>query len=97
MATPITGQVQITASAQPLSASSVDCTAFSAKAAVTNAHPVYVGPAAVTVNNGFRLDPGDSISVERSSQHGRPVYQVGPADFSAIGTAGDVVSWLAFP
>jgi hypothetical protein len=97
MAIPKTGQVVVTGTAQALSPTSLNETAFTLKAAVTNAHPVYVGSATVTAGTGFRLDPGDSISVEKNSQLGRPSYQVGVADFSVVGTTPDVVSWLTFP
>jgi hypothetical protein len=43
------------------------------------------------------MDPGDEFTYERIQQNGQPAYQLRPSDFYAVGTSGDVVTWLASP
>jgi hypothetical protein len=97
MSVPLTGQLAVTASAQPLAAAPVPCVAFTIKAPSSNGHSVYLGASNVSASNGFVLSPGDVFTYERRSQVGSPAYQLQVSDFYALGTSGDVVSWLASP
>lgn len=83
--------------AAALSATPVGAVAFTIKAPQSNANPVFIGPAGVTLTTGFQLDPGDTFDYERLSQNGQPFYQIGPNDVYAAGTSPDVVTWLASP
>jgi len=98
MPAPITGQVAVTGTAQPLSATQLgELAGFTIRAPLTNVNAVFVGPATVTTGNGHQMDPGDSITYERIGQNGQPVYQLKPSDFWAVGTTPDRVTWLASP
>lgn len=98
MAVPLTGQVAITGTAQPLSATPINAVVFTLKASVNNAHSVYIGPASVTTGTGFELAPGESIDYEKNDRSGQPRTQLNVSDFYAVGTAGtDVISWFASP
>ncbi len=92
---PITGQVAVTGTAQPLSTSPVIATAYSIKAPASNAHPVFLGKAGVLLTTGHQLDPGDSLDYQLSSQSGEPIFSLQVSDFFVVGTSGDVVTWLA--
>jgi hypothetical protein len=96
MAVPLTGQVAVTASAQPLSASPVTSSVFTIKASALNINSVYIGAVGVTTTTGYELAAGESFDYERSDQSGQPRLQLQVSDFSVIGTAGtDRISWLA--
>jgi hypothetical protein len=97
MPTPLTGQVAISGTAQPLSATTIPANAYTIKAPASNAHSVYLGAASVTASNGFVLSPGDELVYERRNQVGSPSYQLQVSDFYVLGTSGDVVAWLASP
>lgn len=98
MPAPLTGQVAITGSAQALSASPITCQAFTIKAPVANANPVYIGASGVTTGTGYQLDPGDDFEYQRLSLQGQARYELSPSDFFAVGTAGsDKVTWFASP
>ena len=96
MAAPISGQVALSGSAQPLSRP-VTVAAFVIKAPLTNAHPAFIGPNGVTSTTGPQMDPGDVLEYEGRDQNGLPRYEVGLADFYVVGTGGDVVTWLSSP
>jgi hypothetical protein len=91
------GQVAVTGSAQQLDSSfkSSDCHAFVIKAPLSNNVAVFIGASTVTSGNGFQLDPGDEFTYERIAQNGQPRYEQRVSDFYAVGTSGDVVTWLA--
>jgi hypothetical protein len=97
MPSPVTGQVQVSATPQALATTHIEATAWVLKAPSTNAGPVYVGAAAVTAGTGHQYDPGDSFEYERSSQNGAPKYQISPDDIYVVGTSGDRVTWFASP
>lgn len=99
MAFPLSGQIVLSGTAQPLSATPVDTTAWSVKAPLTNVNPVFIGPPGVTTSSGHQLDPGDSMEYERSAQNGQPMYPIGPNDCYGVGTAnaGDKLTWFASP
>ena len=100
MASPLTGQVAVTGTAQPLDLAnrSVNCVAFAFKTPSTNTHTVYIGSAGVTTANGYPLTPGDEFEYQRLFNQITPTLQCTPADFYAIGTAGsDVLAWFATP
>lgn len=96
---PLHGQVALSGSAQQLDAADTagGCVAFTLKAPLSNKASAFVGASAVTTANGYFLDPGDEITYERLAQNGQPLYQLRPSGFFAVGTAGDVVCWLASP
>lgn len=96
MPSPLSGQVSVTGTAQALSASSVNVTAFTIKAPASNAASVYVGGPSVTTSTGFALDPGDSLDYQRQQENGQPTLQLNPSDFYVVGSGG-VVTWLASP
>jgi hypothetical protein len=93
---PVTGQLAVTGSAQQLT-SVVAVTAFEIKAPLANLNTVYVGASGVTPATGHALEPGDRLAYERSNQTGEPPYQLAPADFFAVGTSPDVLTWLGSP
>jgi len=97
MPTPISGQVAVSATAQPLAPTHVEVTAWVLKAPSTNVNPVFVGGVGVTSSTGHQYDPGDSFEYERSTQNGAPKYQISPDDVYVVGTAGDRVTWFASP
>lgn len=99
MAIPLTGQVALSATptAMDATARSGSCVAFSIKAPASNAQPAFIGGPSVSSTTGYQLDPGDELSYERISQNGQPTYVLSPADFYAVGTTGDKVTWLASP
>ena len=95
MPAPKTGQIALSGSAQALSATPItDITAFIVKAPTTNAHEAYIGASTVTTGNGFALDPGDELVIQRNNQVGQPNYQISLADIYAVGTAPDVLTWI---
>lgn len=96
MAAPLSGQITLTGTAQPLSPP-VAVTAFTIKAPLTNNLPAYIGPAGVTTGTGYQLDPGDEFEYQRQSQSGQARYELGIGDFYAVGTGPDKVTWLASP
>ncbi len=79
------GQTAVTATAAALTSSTVALQVI-IKANTDNAIPVYLGPSGVTTSTGFRLDPGDSVTLE-------------VLDLSAIyliaSTTGASVSWVS--
>ncbi len=96
MPVPLTGQVALSGTAQAV-ASPVQATAFTIKASATNGSNAFLGPASVSASTGYVLSPGESLSYEDSGRVGLPAYQLRLSDFYVVGSAGDVVSWLASP
>ncbi len=95
---PLYGQIAVTGTAQRLTTGNQpELSGWTIKAPRSNAHPVFIGDANVTLSNGYQLDPGDEMQYEPFIQNGMPRYNLKPADFYAVGTSGDVVSWLASP
>lgn len=97
MSVPLSGQVVVTGTAQPLSAAPVSCAAWTLKAPQSNGHPVFVGGPGVTVSTGHQLDAGDTLDYEVRSQNGQNVYPLRPSDIYVAGTSPDVVTWFASP
>ena len=97
MASPLTGQVVVTGSAQPLSATATETFAYVIKAPASNVNPVFIGNSGVTTSTGYQLDPGDELAYERLNQAGQPIYKYDVSDWYVIGTpsAGDKCVWLA--
>lgn len=99
MPAPFTGQISLTGSAQQIDPAGVaaSCKAFTIKAPLSNQQRAFIGPASVTPSTGFQLDQGDTVTYERIAQSGQPSYEQQPSDYWAVGTAGDLVTWMAFP
>ncbi len=97
MPAPITGQVNLSASAQPLSATPIESSAYSIKASAENGQAAYVGSASVTTGIGHELAPGESLDYERNNQSGQPRFQINIADWYAVGTSGDKITWVLSP
>jgi hypothetical protein len=93
----VTGQVALSGTAQACSATVVTGNGWVIKAPATNAHNAYIGPAGVTTSTGHVLCPGDEFPYERRDQVGAPTFDLRVSDFYAVGTSGDVVTWLASP
>jgi hypothetical protein len=98
MAAPLTGQLQITGTAQQLTGP-VQVAAFEIKAPSSNINTIYIGQAGVTPTSGHAMEPGDRLAYQRSDQHGETRLSLAPADFYAVGTPGssDVLTWLGSP
>lgn len=97
MSAPLYGQVAVSGTAQVLVATARDVTGFTIKAPASNVLPIFLGDKNVLTTTGHQLDPGDSLDYERLNQNGQPVYQLKPSDFWVVGTAPDIVTWLASP
>ncbi len=97
MPAPITGQVNLSASAQPLSATPIESSAYSIKASAYNGGPAYIGNAGVTASTGHELAPGETQDYERNNQSGQPRFQINIADWYAVGTSGDKITWVLSP
>lgn len=79
------GQTAVTASAAALASSTIVMQVI-VKASPDNAIPVYLGPSTVTTSTGFRLDPGESVTLE--------VVNLS-AIYLIASTTGASVSWVA--
>lgn len=97
MPAPITGQVSVTGTAQPLAQPAQTATAYTIYALSTNSGPVYIGGAGVTVTTGHAPEPGRSMDYEKSDQSGQQRFQLNVSDFYVVGTAGDKITWFASP
>lgn len=82
--TVLNGQVTIAAPRVPLSATVATIQSVTIESVGTN-DVVYVGNATVTAANGYRLQPGATVSIDIDD-----LYKVNVA-----GTAGNVVSYIA--
>jgi hypothetical protein len=89
--------VNVSGSAQALSATPVACSAWVLKAPLSNANPIYIGPSTITTSTGYQLDPGDEFQYERNAQAASPVYQLSPQDIYVVGTSPDKAVWFASP
>jgi len=95
MASPLTGQVAVSAVAQQLSSRITETVGYTIKAPLTNVQPVYIGASGVTTGTGYQLDPGDELQYERLNQSGQPIYKLEVSDWWVVGTSGDKLVWLA--
>ena len=82
----LAGQLTLAGTAEELSGSSVPVDSglvVLVRAFITNANPVYCGPAAVSAANGYPLNPGEGVG-----------YMVDDVeDIFVIGTASEKVAW----
>lgn len=97
MSTVLTGQVQLTGTAQQLdpTQTTANCSAFQIRAPYGNSQPAFVGGVNCTTTGGHILDPGNSLTYERQAQNGSTIYQGRLSDFWVCGSDGDLVTWVA--
>jgi hypothetical protein len=97
MSTVLTGQVDLTSTAQQLDTSqaTASCVVFTIRAPYSNTNPAFIGGSDLTTETGHQLDPGNSVVYERQVQNGSTLYQGRLSDFYVAGTTGDTVTWLA--
>ncbi len=91
-----TGQITLSATAQPLSSLAITPNVFEFRARVGNAARVYWGDNTVTTGTGYDLEAGEVYTIERRVQAGAGAYDIVLSNLFFVGNAGDVVSWVAF-
>jgi hypothetical protein len=81
-----TGQLAVTATAQPLKSSYLGASYILIKAPKANSITVYIGGAGVTDATGYALDPGDFVPVPANAVNGL---------YAIASTTGATITWLA--
>jgi hypothetical protein len=96
MAAPLAGQVAVTGTAAALSTSTSEISVLLIQADWDNAAEVCVGPTGVTTSTGFKLTPGQELSLEYQNVSGDFVVEPKLTELFVVGSPGDGVSWLAW-
>lgn len=95
MARITTGQVALNGTTQQVSATQIETAYWTLKARVSNAGPVAVGLAGVTLATGYLLEPGEELQYDNQRVSGENIFDTNISDVFVQGTNGDTVSWLA--